>query len=264
MTNAVAARADGFPPVRPPPPQPRSHGYAPEPPRLALHGLIRIIPGGGTIYAQEDAARFVYQVASGAVRTVTPRSDGRRVVHGFHLRGEIFGLERGPQYRRWAEAICETRLVQCPRAHIERAAGDDAEMARALRLWLLLDRDQTAERSACLMYGSAFEKLSYFLLELASRTQAPGPLQLPMSRYDIADYLGLSSETVSRTFSVFRNRGLIATRGRQVTLLDDRIRPIDAGAARTPGVRPTSLGWTGSLLARSGTGWPETGDRDHG
>jgi CRP-like cAMP-binding protein len=203
-------------------------------PTLMLQGLAQTFPGGATIYAQEDAAEFVYQVASGMVRTMTLRPDGRRIVHGFHLGGEIFGLEREELHHCSAEAVCETRLIQCPQDRIDRAAGDDVETAQELRSWLLLSRDKTAERSAHLMHGSAFEKLAYFLIDLAWRTHAQGSVELPMSRYDIADHLGLSSETVSRTFSVFRNRGLIATRGRQVTLLDGRIQRIGAGGERSP------------------------------
>lgn len=203
-------------------------------PTLMLQGLTRTFAGGATIYSQEDAAEFVYQVASGMVRTMTLRPDGRRIVHGFHLGGEIFGLEREELHHCSAEAVCETHLIQCPHSRIERAAGDDVETAQELRSWLLLSRDKTAERSAHLMYGSAFEKLAYFLIDLAWRTQSQGSFELAMSRYDIADHLGLSSETVSRTFSVFRNRGLIATRGRQVTLLDGRIQRIGAGAEHSP------------------------------
>jgi CRP-like cAMP-binding protein len=234
MLHAVATRAADYPPATRTPLAPQVTRPRAGLPTLILQGVTRTFASGATIYAQEDAAEFVYQVASGMVRTVTLRPDGRRIVHGFHLGGEIFGLEREQLHHCSAEAVCETRLVQCPHSLIEKAAGDDLETAQELRSWLLLSRDQTAERSAYLMYGSAFEKLAYFLLDLAWRTQAHGPFELPMSRYDIADYLGLSSETVSRTFSVFRNRGLIATRGRQVTLLDGRIRRIGAGAERSP------------------------------
>ena len=207
-------------------------------PTVMLQGLARTFPSGATIYAQEDAAEFVYQMASGMVRTVTMRPDGRRIVHGFHLGGEIFGLEREKLHHCAAEAVSEACLVQCPHSRIEKAAGDNAEMAEELRFWLLLSRDKTAERSAHLMYGNAFEKLAYFLIDLAWRTRSQGSFELPMSRYDIADYLGLASETVSRTFSAFRNRGLIATRGRQVTLLDGRLQRIGAGLASAGAERP--------------------------
>lgn len=262
MVIAVAVHAVGSPTGRLPLPGSIARRSAPEPPRLALRGHIRTVSGGGTIYAQEDEARFIYQVESGVVCTATPRTDGRRVIHDFYLRGEIFGLELGSQHHCSAEAIGETQVVQCPRSRIEGTVGEDEEMARALHLCLLQERDQTAERSACLMYGSAFERLAYFLLDMASRAPARGPFELLMSRYDIADHLGLSSETVSRTFSVFRKHGLIATRGRQVTLLDDRIR-------RRAGAASSSDDWrmplpAGTPLADRGGRWPATGDRDYG
>jgi CRP/FNR family nitrogen fixation transcriptional regulator len=192
-------------------------------PALLLQGVGRTVAAGGTIYAQANPADFIYQVTSGMVRTITVRRDGRRVVHGFHLAGEIFGLERETLHHCSAEAVCETHLVQCPRSRLEGRASSDVDTARELWSSLLLSRDKTAERFLYLMHGSAFEKLAYFLIDLAWRTRSQGRVDLAMSRYDIADYLGLSSETVSRTFSVFRNRGLISTRGRQVTLLDNRL-----------------------------------------
>ena len=192
-------------------------------PALLLQGVGGSVAAGGTIYAQANPADFIYQVTLGMVRTITVRCDGRRVVHGFHLAGEIFGLERETLHHCSAEAVCETRLVLCARRRLEGCVSSNADAARELWSSLLLSRDRTAERFLYLMHGSAFEKLAYFLIDMAGRTRSQGRFDLAMSRYDIADYLGLSSETVSRTFSVFRNRGLIATRGRQVTLLDNRL-----------------------------------------
>lgn len=263
MVNAVAVHAVGSPTGRLPLPGSIARRYAPELPILALRGHIRTVSGGGTIFAQEDEARFIYRVESGVVCTATPRTDGRRVIHDFYLRGEIFGLELGSQHHCAAEAIGETRVVQYPRGRVERTAGEDEGTARALRTCLLQERNQTAERSACLMYGSAFERLAYFLLDMASRAQVAGSFELLMSRYDIADHLGLSSETVSRTFSVFRKHGLIATRGRQVILLDDRIWSLRADAAWSSDDWRIPLP-AGAPLAASGRRWPATGDRDYG
>jgi CRP-like cAMP-binding protein len=168
-------------------------------------------------------------VTSGMVRTVTLRRDGRRVVHGFHLPGEIFGLEREKLHHCSAEAVCDTRLVRVARSRLEEIAANDVETSRKLWSWLLLSRDKTAERFLHLARATAFEKLAYFLIDVAWRSRSRGRFDLAMSRYDIADYLGLSSETVSRTFSVFRARGLIATKGRQVTLLNDQVLRIGEG-----------------------------------
>lgn len=192
-------------------------------PPVLLQGLERCYEASATIYAQSEPADFIYQVAAGVVRTITLRADGRRTVHGFHLPGEIFGLERQRLHHCSAEAIAASRLMQWSQRQLEALAGSNTDAARELWTSLLISRDRSAERFMYVMHGTAFEKLAYFLIDLALRTHSDGRIQLPMSRYDIADYLGLSSETVSRTFTAFRARGLISTRGRQVLLLSDEI-----------------------------------------
>jgi CRP-like cAMP-binding protein len=190
---------------------------------LVLQGSQTSHRAGATIYAESEPADFIYQIVAGVVRTITLRLDGRRTVHGFHLGGEIFGLEREKIHCCSAEAVDDVRLVRCPVSRLNAPAESDLDLARELWASLLLSRDRTAQRSIYLMYGSALEKLAYFLADLAVRTQSDGRLELPMSRYDIADYLGLSSETVSRTFTALKRRGLIAAAGRQVRLLGDAL-----------------------------------------
>jgi len=208
------------------------------PPAL-LQGVERSYGAGGTIYAQGEPADFIYQVVAGVVRTITLRSDGRRTVHSFLLSGEIFGLEREKLHHCAAEAVGASRLMQWPQRRLEALAGSNSDAARELWTSLLTSRDRTAERFMHVMHGTAFEKLAYFLIDLAWRTRSDGPIQLPMSRYDIADYLGLSSETVSRTFTAFRARGLISTKGRQVRLLSDQILRV----AEADNIAPEAADW---------------------
>lgn len=172
-----------------------------------------------TIYAQEDPAEFVYQVLHGAVRTVSLRGDGRRIVHGFHLPGELFGAEREAFHLCSAEAVCATRVIRCERFRLQALAAKDPEAVGDLWSWLLQCGERTAHNFLFLTHAGAFDRLSYFLLDMASRTASGARVELPMSRYDIGDYLGLSSETVSRTFTALRSKGLIATQGRTVFLL---------------------------------------------
>lgn len=205
-------------------------------PRRVLEGSEKFLAASSTIYAQSERAEFIYQMISGVVRTVTLHRDGRRMVHGFHLPGEIFGLEREKLHHCSAEAVRDTRLVQYPVSRLNLLS--DADRAAAEELWtsLLLSRDRTAQRFMFVMHGSAFEKLAYFLIDLAGRTQSER-IELPMSRYDIADYLGLSSETVSRTFTAFRERGFISTKGREVRLLSDALLRLSEGLCEEPGPR---------------------------
>lgn len=193
-------------------------------PGLVLNGTRRSFTPGSTVYAHSEPAEFIYQVVSGTVRTITLNREGRRIVHGFHLTGEIFGHEREKHHHSSAEALERTCLIQCPKS----LANSNADAAEELWSSLLLSRDRTAERVMYIIYGSAFEKLAYFLVDLAWRKDSSGRIDLPMSRYDIGDYLGLSSETVSRTFTAFRTRGLISTNARQVRLLSDDIQRMGA------------------------------------
>jgi CRP/FNR family nitrogen fixation transcriptional regulator len=178
-----------------------------------------LVRSGRTIYAQEDHARFIYRVAFGMVRTTNLARNGRRVVRGFHVAGDVFGIERQDVHGSSAEAIGDVHLQRCERAGLEQLAAADRSVARQLWEWLLANAER-AERLSVLGRSSAVEKLAYFLIDLAERVRASRRLELPMSRADIGDHLGLSSETVSRSLTVLRRKGLIATDGRFVSLLN--------------------------------------------
>jgi CRP/FNR family nitrogen fixation transcriptional regulator len=118
--------------------------------------------------------------------------------------------------------------VRCGRARLQALADEDLRAAEAMWWWLLLSRDRTAERLHFLTRANAIDKVADFLIDIAQRTGSDGRIELPMSRYDIADYLGLSPETVSRAFSALRDKGLIACRGRTVVILEAGFRRIRA------------------------------------
>jgi CRP-like cAMP-binding protein len=173
-------------------------------------------PAGSTICNFGETA-YVCEVVEGMARLAWVTGEGRRVVSGFFTRGEVFGV--APRSASAAEAVCESVVALCERRALEARALTDARVARQLWAWLNEEAERTAARLSLLAYGSAVEKISHFLLEMADRLGGEPRMVLPMSRYDIADYLGLSSETVSRTFTVLRVRGLVATEGRSVALL---------------------------------------------
>jgi CRP-like cAMP-binding protein len=181
--------------------------------RITPLGRVDHFSSGATLYAQGDAGDFVYEVVAGMVRTINVSRDGKRVVRGFHLSGELFGMERAQLHASSAEAVSDTRVLRCSRSRLDALAGSDAQVATELWSWLLRMAER-AEDLSVLGRASAAEKLAYFLIDLARR------IELPMSRTDIGDYLGLSSETVSRAFTILRRKGLIATHRRYVTLLD--------------------------------------------
>ncbi|ACA21162.1 transcriptional regulator, Crp/Fnr family [Methylobacterium sp. 4-46] len=177
------------------------------------------------IYGEDEDAEFVYKVMTGAVRTYKILGDGRRQITGFHLPGDLFGFEPGEVCGHTAEAICDTRVVVFRRRQIERVAAARAEVA--VQLWGLATRDlsQAQHHMLLLGRGSAQERVAAFLLAVGERLGSTGSVALPMTRRDIADYLGLTLETVSRTISQLEGAGALVRAGaRQVTLRRGRMR----------------------------------------
>jgi len=152
------------------------------------------------IYGESEPAEFVYRVVSGAVRTCKILNDGRRQIGAFYLPGDIFGLEVGKEHQFSAEAIGKTVVRVFRRSAVVSMAERDCEAARAL--WTFTARElHRVQEHMLLLVKSAQQRVASFLLEMSDRLAATDSLDLPMSRQDIADYLGLTIETVSRTMS---------------------------------------------------------------
>lgn len=161
-----------------------------------------LFSAGAEIYAQGERAKGLYRVEFGAVRLYRLLVDGRRQISSFYLPGEIFGFEVDDTHHFFAEAVCATGLRPLPRAP---AAELDAEiMGSALRC---LVRSQ----QHLLVVGrqSAIERVAAFLVDMAERQGDLDQVDLPMSRADIGDYLGLTIETVSRIISKLRSQGIV-------------------------------------------------------
>jgi CRP/FNR family nitrogen fixation transcriptional regulator len=152
------------------------------------------------IYGESEPAEFLYKVISGAVRTYKILTDGRRQIQAFHLPGDVFGFELENEHTLSAEAIVDSRVLVVKRSAIEAVAARDNNVAR--ELWALTARElQRVQRHVTLLIQTAQERVITFLLEMADRAPSGNGVQLPMSRQDIADYLGVTIETVSRTLS---------------------------------------------------------------
>lgn len=189
-------------------------------PGLALPGVSVNFDANEEIFGEDRAADFVYKVVSGAVRTTRLLSDGRRQIAGFHLPGDVFGFERGPIHRFSAESIAPSEIILVKRAAIERAAERDGDAAR--QLWSLACRELEILQDHVLLLGhrNAADRVEGFLKQLAQRGSS-AIVELPMSRSDIGDYLGLTLETVSRTLSQFVRVKIIALpSARRVVLRD--------------------------------------------
>jgi CRP/FNR family nitrogen fixation transcriptional regulator len=161
------------------------------------------------IYGDKEPAQYFYKVIGGCVRTYKMLIDGRRQITAFYLPGDIFGLETGDEYVSSAEATTDARVLVIKRSVVVSIAAGDGEVA--CQLWMLTSRElQRARLHALLLVKSAPERVASFLLEMAARIQSGDEVELPMSRQDIADHLGLTIETVSRMLSQFEQTSAIA------------------------------------------------------
>jgi len=162
------------------------------------------------IYGEGESAEYLYQVVSGAVRTYRMLDDGRRQIGAFYLPGDVFGIEAGDVHLSTAEAVNEAQILVVKRSSVVARAEHERNLAKDL--WMLTARElQRVQLHSLVLIKSAEERVAGFLLEMAGRNAGSGAaVELPMSRQDIADYLGLTIETVSRTFTHFVQRGLIA------------------------------------------------------
>jgi CRP/FNR family nitrogen fixation transcriptional regulator len=161
------------------------------------------------IYGENEPADYLYQLVSGSVRTSKILNDGRRQIGAFYLPGDTFGLEVGSEHALAAEAITDAKVIVVKRSAVEALAARDSEVARQLRA--MTGRElQRMQHHILLLIQSAKERVVGFLLEMAARVKCNDEIELPMSRQDIADYLGLTIETVSRTLRVLENSAAIA------------------------------------------------------
>ena len=188
---------------------------------LDLPGVAMPFLRNEEIYGQDEPADFVYRVISGTVRTCRQLADGRRQVEAFHLPGDVFGLECGDVHYASAEAVvdCEVDLVR--RSAVESAAQRDGTAARALWLLATGDLERVRRLTLTLARKGATERVASFLLALSARGDGD-VVDLSMSRNDLADHLGLTIETVSRTFTQLERSRLIELPSPRRVVLRDR------------------------------------------
>jgi CRP/FNR family nitrogen fixation transcriptional regulator len=161
------------------------------------------------IFGEDEPADYVYKVVSGAARTYKVLNDGRRQIGAFYLPGELFGLEAGNEHHCSAEAVSDSTILVIRRSALIGLAGRDGEVAR--QLWTLTARElERVQEHMLLLIRSAQERVACFLLEMAERLATADTIELPMPRQDIADYLGLTIETVSRTLTHLETSAAIA------------------------------------------------------
>jgi CRP/FNR family nitrogen fixation transcriptional regulator len=187
------------------PPPPRGHESG-DP--VDLMGAPMLFARNAEIYGESEPADYLYKVLSGTVRTYKVLTDGRRQVGGFYVPGDICGLEMGEEHTFSAEAITECKVLVITRSALVALAERDHDVAR--QLWTITGSElRRVQDHTMLLIKSAQERVASFLLEMSERISAGNAVELPMSRQDIADYLGLTMETVSRTLTNLENAATI-------------------------------------------------------
>jgi len=176
---------------------------------IALMGTVMPFARNSEIFGENEPAEYLYKVVSGAVRTYKVLADGRRQIGAFYLPGDIFGLEAGDEHSFSAEAVSDSQVLVIKRSAVMDLAARDSGVAQ--QLWTVTGRElQRAQDHVMLLIKSAQERVAGFLVEMAKRAPGASTIQLAMSRQDIADYLGLTIETISRTLTQFEKSSAIA------------------------------------------------------
>jgi CRP/FNR family transcriptional regulator len=178
-----------------------------------------------TIFSEGEAADALYNVTSGTVKLYKLLPDGRRQITGFLMTGDFLGLAVNESYAYTAETVTSCSVCKFPRRKIDALMDEFPKMQR--RLFSMASNELAAAQDQMLLLGrkTAKEKICSFLLMLSQRAARRGhkenPVYVPMSRADIADYLGLTTETVSRTFTQLKTAGAISLQeGNKVLIAD--------------------------------------------
>ena len=185
----------------------------------------RRIKAGHNLYREGDRFQFIYAVRSGTFKSSLTLPDGREQVSGFHMAGELMGLDGVAQGTHASSSIAleDAEICAIPYAELNELASSPSLQHVVTKL---MSREIVREHSLMMLLGSmnAEERLAAFLLNLSQRLKARGysasEFHLRMSRAEIGSYLGMKLETVSRTFSAFQQQGLLDVDKRHIRILD--------------------------------------------
>jgi CRP/FNR family transcriptional regulator len=183
------------------------------------------LDAGQAIIHEGDPAENLFNVVSGAVKLYKLLPDGRRQITGFLFPGDFLGIALNETYVYTAEALTPVRLCRFPRRRLEALLKDIPALEHQLLDEVATELVAAQDQMLLLGRKTARERVASFLLMLAKRAERHGrqvnPVELPMSRADIADYLGLTTETVSRTVTQLRQSSTISAANRgEIEILD--------------------------------------------
>lgn len=201
--------------------------------RIVAVSALQRAKAGETLFSEGDAADGIYEVVSGMLRLYKLLPDGRRQITGFLGAGQILGLAPEGTHVYSAEAINDVTVCRYPRNGFDRLIDEVPGLAR--RLLAVTSHELRAAQDQMLLLGrkAAAEKVASFLLLMADQQDSDTAIAVPMARSDIADYLGLTTETVSRTFTKLKLEGLIALPTPNHVEIRDRDRLEDFAAGQS-------------------------------
>lgn len=197
-----------------------------------LHRLDRILTHlrvgpGKIVFMEADPAEYLFVLTEGCIKLYKLLADGRRQITGFLFPSDFLGLALLDQYAYSAEAVTDSALCRFPRRQLERLLEEFPELEK--RLLGVASNELAAAQDQMMLLGrkTAEEKVVSFMLLLqrraARRGESAPAIELPMSRADIADHLGLTTETVSRCFTRLREKGLLAFKNPHVLNVRDPV-----------------------------------------
>jgi len=181
---------------------------------------------GDHLFRESDAFHCLYIVKTGSVKTYAPSEDGGEQVLGFHLPGELIGLDaiENANHKCSAKVLETSAICEIPFGHLEELSTSMPSLQH--QMYRLLSREISQDESMLTLLGknNAEERLAAFLLSLSGRFKrrgfSPYDFYLSMSRHEIGNYLGLAVETVSRLFTRFQDEGLLEVERKHIQLLD--------------------------------------------
>ena len=178
---------------------------------LGSRGSYQEVGRNKIIFQEGDRASNFFRVASGTVQLSKRRTNGRRQIVRLLLPGDLFGFEIGERRRFTAESVDQAVVTKYPSDVIDEIADSSPDLYRALMKFLRRQLQSTHEHAVMLGRETALERVAAFILLLSKRKNIEDGqiLTLPMRRRDFADYLGLSTETVSRMLTKLKDAGLI-------------------------------------------------------
>lgn len=192
------------------------------------------LSSGATVFDQGDPALSVFTVTEGTLKSYRIFADGRRQVVGFHMAGDFVGATEDESHAFTVEAIGECRVCEFPIRRFADFVEDHPPMER--ELYIAAARELAAAQRQMVLLGrkTAIERIASFFVTLSRRSAAADVIDLPMCRSDIADFLGLTKETVSRLLAELRVMRVIRLQAiHRIEILDRlRLQQIAAGADR--------------------------------